>query len=182
MTRFLKNKKGFTLLELVMVLTIIGIIAGLVGPFMIVTVDALGLMTTQSNLYEGAATGLERMSRDIRRLRNDESITNATNTAFQFFDIDDNEITYSVSSSVLLRTISPPSLPVTGLVGEVQSVTFSYYDDDGNALLAPTFGIGTATNIRRIEIDLVMQDGSNSLSIQNVVRPRNLRHESDRFF
>jgi hypothetical protein len=107
------------------------------------------------------------MTQEIRRLRDDQSIDTATSSQFRFFDADDRDIDYSLSGSDLMRNSDI-------LASNVDSITFTYYDSSGAVLSPPTYGIGTATDIRRVEIFFTLQDGIYEFDYQSQVRPRNL--------
>ncbi len=177
-----RGTRGFTLVEMIMSLVIIVILAGLAGPLLAVSVDAMGLHMDRADLDESASLALSRMGREIRRLRNDESVGTASATVFEFVDNDDVQIRYRLTSTTLMRTQG--ANPESGLADQVQAGTlaFTYYDDDGNTIATPTVGLGTSTNIRRVRIQMTFATGTHSLPVQIDIRPRNLRHESEMFF
>ena len=180
---FLKKKKtrGFTLIETLMSIVIVVILAGVAGPILGVMVEGMGYNLRRTNLQETSALARARMSREIRRLRDDASVVTATASEFVFFDLDDVEIRYRLVGSTLTRTQNGST--EYGLADHVQAsgITFIYYDDDGTALAAPVTGIGTDTDIRRVSLKIDFQENADSLSSQIAVSPRNLRHEANLF-
>lgn len=172
---FLK-KNGFTLIETVVVILIMGIIAAIGVPLLLEATEAMSFLTVRPDLTQSADVALSRMSREIRRLRDDISISVATASQFAFYDIDNVLISYSRIGVNLMRN----TLTTDILASNINSLIFTYYDDDGNVLANPTVGIGTLTNIRRIEITLVFQSGF-SYSFRSQIRPPNLRHLSYKF-
>lgn len=175
------RQRGMTLIELVMVLVLIAIIAGLAGPLLAVAVDAITLHMDRVDLEEAANLALARMSREIRRLRNDESVVTATASDFEFVDVNSVQLRYRLVGNTLTRSQAGAD---SGLADQVQAggLTFTYYDDDGSSIATPTVGLGTSTNIRRLAIQIAFQDGGHVVTEQVQVRPRNLRHDSERFF
>ena len=69
------------------------------------------------------------------------------------------------------------------LADQVQAggLGFTYLDDDGNTLASPTVGLGTDTNIRRVQIQIIFQNGNHVMTLQTQVMPRNVRHEAEMF-
>lgn len=176
-------RKGFTLIELVIVMVILGLLLGLSASFSFIMLDTLGLLTRQANLQESADVALSRISRDVRRLRNDQSVTSATVSKFSFIDIPGAEITYRLTGGALVRDYDPAGAPpaVTDEIADnAIALTITYFDDSNTAIGSPT--ISPRTNIRRIEFEIQLQESPHKVTAQTVVRPRNLRHESYMFF
>lgn len=173
---------GFTLIEVLIAIVLLAILAGLTGPLLTVPVDAIGFIMHQINLDESANVAFSRMSREIRRLRDDESVVGANATQFEFIDISGTQIRYRIAGNTLLRRQN--ANPESGLADYLQDngLSFIYYDDDGNGIATPTVGVGTATNIRGVRILATFQDANHLLPVEIQIRPRNLRHESERFF
>ncbi len=177
-------RTGFTLIELVIVIVILGLLLGLSTSFSFIMLDTLGFLTRQANLQESAEVALSRVSRDVRRLRNDQSVVTATASQFTFFDVSSAQITYQLSGGALIRIIDPAGAPpsVTDeLADQVTALAITYYNDAG-ANITGSIVLAPRTNIRRIEFRITLQDGSHTVNAQTRVRPRNLRHESYMFF
>ena len=176
-----RRRYAFTLIEILVVLTVVGLIASVSAPFLVTAVQAIDLLTSQSGLQDNAEVALSRISREARRLRNDQSVQTASGTTFRFTDLDNNDITYTQSGTTLTRQVQPNAADVLADSVSAGGWAITYYDDDGNSLASPTVGIGTSTDIRRIQFQITFQDDNQTLKVDTAVRPRNLRHESDFF-
>ena len=181
-SRYSVRSLGFSLVEMTMAIVIISIIATVAGPLFAVSIDAIGLHTDRVDLEESADLTISRMSREMRRLRNDQSVVTASGTQFEFVDVDSTQIRYRLVGNTLMRRQGAGT--ESGLADNVQTngLTFTYFDDDGNTIATPTVGLGTNTDIRRIRIQTVFQFSTHTLPIEIEIRPRNLRHQSDMFF
>lgn len=175
-----RNKKGFTLVEMIVVIIIVGIIAAIGVVLILSAADALSFLTVRTDMGQSADVGLSRMSQEIRRIKDDTSIYLANQGLFAFIDVDGALIAYGKVGSDLVRY---PGMPTPDILSSnVNSLIFTYYDDDGNVLADPTYGLGVLTNIRRIEVSLVFQIGSSyTFNYNSQIRPRNLRHLSYKF-
>ncbi len=172
--------KGFTLIEMIMSLIIFIIIAELAGPLLSIAVDSISYRVDRVDLEESGNLGLARMSREIRRLRNNQSVVSATATEFEFVDLDNVQIRYRLVGNSLMRRQGAVE---NALADQVQAggLDFTYLDDDGNTLATPTVGLGTNTNIRRVQVQIIFQNGNHVMTLQTQVMPRNVRHEAEMF-
>lgn len=161
--------KGFTLIEIVMVIVLLSIIAGIGVPLLIAVNDGWLIAKRRNQLSEGARVSIDRMIREMRMVSNLTSVVAANSTRFQFVDISNNNITYDLNNSTIRRTISGT---VDILVAEVSSLDFTYYNLNGSTISTPVVG-PSDTDIRRIEIDFTLTNSSN-LSFFSQVSPRNL--------
>lgn len=164
-----------------MAIALVGFLAGVAAPLLAEAVGAVSVHLDRVNLEESASLALSRMSREIRRLRDNASVAAADATQFEFIDKDSIQIRYRLAGNTLMRSQGAVE---AGLADQVKSTTlsFTYYDDDGNSIAAPTVGLGTNTNLRRVGMDVSFEQNSHMVPVEIHVRPRNLRHESDRFF
>lgn len=78
------HQRGFTLIELVMVIIILGIVGSMVAVFMRAPIDAYFDTARRAALTDVADTALRRMARDIQRALPNSIRTNAAGTCIEF--------------------------------------------------------------------------------------------------
>ncbi|MFC1646448.1 type II secretion system protein J [Candidatus Omnitrophota bacterium] len=169
------DRKGFTLIEMIITMLIVGIVGGVGVASMLSATDAVSFLTIRSDMDQSADVALSRMSQDIRRINEDAGILIATPTQLWFKDVDGTTIVYALSSPSLFRFASFWAI----LASDVDSLTFTYYDDANNEIADITeedYG-----HIRWIKVHLTFQQGSYVLDYETKVRPRNLRHLAYKF-
>ncbi len=169
----MKNK-GFTLIELVIVIVILGIIASIATPLLLVISDSLSFLVSRAGMDQAADVALSMMTREVRRLKDDSSVNAAASSQFSFDDVNSNAISYSLSGTDLMRNSDI-------LASDVQDLSFTYYGDSGGTISTPVVS-PNETDIRRIDISLEFMSSGQTFYYKSQVRPRNLRHASERFF
>jgi len=163
------RKNGFTLIELIIVITIIGIIASVVGYILLGAVDAWTFKAKRNDLLWDARLAINRMLREIREIKNLTSVTTASSSQFRFTNINDKSITYSLSGNNLNRTKDGIA---NILAQNVSSLSFSYYDSSGASIAMPAVN-PSATDIRRVRINLTFTNGGQNFYAQSDSVPRN---------
>lgn len=167
----MRRKRGFSLIELIMAIMILGIIAGVGAPLIIEVSEAWIFQTQRKELSESARIAMDRMIREIRRILDRASVITANSTTFQFIDIDNRNITFGISGTVLTRSVN--GIPYR-LASNISSLSFTYYDSAGAVIATPTLN-PAQTDIRRIAIDLTFSLGNQQLSFSSSVSPRRLQ-------
>lgn len=165
------------MVELIMAIVIVGIIFTIAIPLFMKTVESFRYALDRKDLSESADVIMRRMQRDMRRLKNAESIITATASVYEFTDIDGAVIKYSLNGTILERELNSVT---DSLADNVSALTFTYYDDFGGAILTPIVG-ATETDVKMIEVNFTLDDGENALNYKFWVRPLNLIHLSDLF-
>jgi len=163
---------AFTLVELIVVIVVIGIISGVGVASILTASDALAFLTVRSDMDQSADVAMSRMSQEIKRLKDKDSISTANASQFTFTDVVDASLSYWLSGSNFMRNFDILASNVSGLA-------FKYYDENDSELTPPQGG--SDTNVRRVEILLTFQNGAYAFNYQSQVRPRNLIHLSDKF-
>jgi prepilin-type N-terminal cleavage/methylation domain-containing protein len=163
------KKKAFSLMELVVVMVILGILCGVGAHFLIESGDALILQTKRKEIVESGRIAMDRMTREIRQIKDASSVLAAGSSNFQFIDSSNNTITFDRSGSVLRRT---KGISTFSLANNASALTFTYYDANGIVLVSP---ILNPTNIRRIQIDLTFSLSGQQLNFRGQVSLRRLQ-------
>lgn len=160
----IKNTRGITLIEILLVVIIIGVLAGCLAPIITGTVDAWMFSSQRTAMLEDARTSLFRMAREIRLIRGETYISSFSPTLLEFQDYYGNNVRLEQSGTDLLRNghVMASGLKTTG------GLLFLYFD--GNDLQTTV-----TANIRRIVVALTLENGAGELSLQNQVCPRNLQ-------
>lgn len=177
----MREQKGFTLIETVMAIVIVSILATLGAPLLAVGIEAMTLQMDRANLLESGMMVTARLSRELRRCRDEKSLKQATANTLEFFDRDGLLIRYRFAGGLLLRREG--TNPERVLSSDLQdgASAFSYFDGKGNVLGAPLVGENVPTDIRRVEVDLKFQDGPHTMPVRISICPRNLNDEDDLF-
>jgi len=164
--------KAFTIIELVITLVVIGILVWVGIAAMFCGTDGYIFFAQRKEMLADARMSLDRMSREIRMVKNITSITTATQTTFSFIDTSDKNITFSISSGVINRIEDGVT---NSLLGDVDSLTFTYYNA-GDSVIASPIVSPAETDIRRIKISItISKEQGRTLNLQSDITPRNLK-------
>ena len=160
-----KKNRGFTLIEAIIVVTILGIIAG-VGVYSLVNFYNLWTFSTYGMDVLWSSRYLMRdLTTNLRQVRDGSSIGIATPTRFSFTDVNGNIINYNYSNGILQKNN-------TQIMSGFTSFAFTYYDAYNNLLTAPV--LSPSTNIRYLGIAFTLISANQAFSAQTKVKLRNV--------
>jgi len=166
-----KQVSGFSLIELIMIVVLLGIISGVTIPLIFEVVNGWQLSVVRNDLSESAKIGMDRMIREIRQINGRDGVMSATAASFQFTDLNGNNITFYLSSGHLMRTVDGAS---NQLADNLNQLNFTYYDAGGSVIAIPQVS-PQSTDIRMIVIDLSFSYAGAQLNIESGVSPRRLQ-------
>ena len=159
---YIKNKKGFSLIELMVVITILGfVILGLVTFF---TGGTRSWITGQSQLT-AQRNARQAMDRMIKEIRGGEKLLSGSDvdTIIVSFpsSFGESDVTYNLSGTTINRDGNP-------LINDVQHLYFDYYDEGGN----PIASISASRVNINLQVD-VDNDGNADIDLTTEVNLRN---------
>jgi prepilin-type N-terminal cleavage/methylation domain-containing protein len=162
--------RGFTLLEMVMSIVLIGIIASVTVPIIFRVADSWLLAARRNELSESSQIAIDRMVREMRQVKNSAGITSAGSSVFQFTDINNNNIRYNLSGGQLIRTENGNFYQLSD---NVSALAFNYYLKNGTWTSTPA--MSDYANIKMIAVTLTLALAGNALSMEAGVSPRALQ-------
>lgn len=158
---------GFTLIEMVMAMVIMGIVAALAAPIFSQGLSASRLTTENLQTLAKLRYAMARMVREIRQVNYNGGaydITTMTASSLVFANTDTLSTTVSISASGGAITLgySTPSVSAV-LTDEVSSMSFAYYDGNG-AVTA------SLVDLAFVQIDLTLQNPTTGASYMQRTR------------
>ena len=168
----MNNKKGYTLIELIMVIVILGIFFSLSAGSLI-PIFTKGFTTSgdREELRNQARLVTTLLSRDVRNMQDANSLLTAGSSNIVFTNVDGQQIGYSLSGATLNKTINGTSYE---LASNVKTLQFLYLDNNLATIAGPILGPTLTTNVRIIDTTLVLSNNGQQISVDFQVRPRNV--------
>jgi prepilin-type N-terminal cleavage/methylation domain-containing protein len=173
-------RRGFTLIELIITMAVIGIIAGVGAPMLVLLFDSFQYSLYGKDLTERGEVALRRMDREIRRLRNSTSVLTANSTTYQFVDVDGSTIQYQydAANDEIERTAGANT---DVLSANVTSFTLTYLGDDRATTIATPTVNPNATDIKFVRIDMTLSERGNTFNYRLDIKLQNVIHKIDLF-
>ena len=168
MRGLLFSRKGFSLIELVMVIVVVGIISVAVAPIFFGGFQAFFKARDLAGMNAQAELAMDRMAREIRGVDPSQDLDSTTlPTASQLkFRIYNGTaqaawVTYALSGTNLTRNSDT-------LATNTSSLAFSYYKSDGTAL-TPPLTLAQAQSIWLVRVTVQAAGGSLSESLRTTI-------------
>ena len=158
------NKKGYTLIELVIAILLAGIIVGVLGLVVNSGMDAWFFVRSQGKGMMETRSAMNRVVREIRSIKGNanSNILVFNDSRFRFLDINDAIIDYEQDGNDLLRN----DVVILNNLLDPGGLSFTYLNSAGNPTTAKSA-------VRCVRIKLRVVDGSNQVRLQSSASLRN---------
>ncbi len=165
------DKKGFTLIETILTIIVVGIIAGVSGQVLLRGIDAYSMIMNRKDAVQHARVGMDRMMYELL-LVDSSKLTSISDTRIDFIDANGNAANFSRAN--VYGTLDL----VRGndfLAGQVTLLDFDLFKTDGSSAVFPW-------DVRRINIELTTQalGGYGTVPLRTEVFPRNFMYSNFR--
>lgn len=167
-----RNAPGFTLAELLIVIVVASVAAVTFSAMFIEAVKTYQFMDAEKSMLQDARYAEERVERELKRVKDNTSISTANATTLTFTDRSNDAVSFSwsgVSGADLLYTKAGTSQV---LAKGVDSLAFQYWKQNGAA--ATPIVSPSATDIWRVTIYMRLIKGSQTVASFGSVFVRSL--------
>ena len=162
------GQAGFTLVEIVMTMVLVSILAAIAAVIILQGVRGYVGEEARSNVHYQARNAVERMARELRLVRWNQTtasadVTAMTATDFEYTDIQGNKMGFRLNAGALQRTQDGATWQT--LATGATALNFTYLQQD-------RVTAATAATLWFVVINLTDTQGSESLSLRTWVHPR----------
>jgi prepilin-type N-terminal cleavage/methylation domain-containing protein len=154
----MRRVEGFSIVELVMVIAILGILAAFVGPVLLNAMRSYQRVETGVQTQAKMRYALERLSRELREIRRQTTdatfldIASMSASSMAFFKTDGTQVIISAAGNQVNLAYSTLSGMLTDQVG---SFSLAYFQQNATTVAA------SAASISFIQINLTLSEGTN---------------------
>lgn len=159
------DQRGFTLIELVLTIILVGIIAGMASVFLRQGLNAFVAEDARADITNQGRLAMERMAREMRMIRSRTAadLPGCCNAGtLSFVDLNGSAIAYTTAAG---NTITRNGTALAA--GDTIVLNFSYFQQDGSTPAT------LATQVWSIQVDLTVTKNSESQAYRVRVHPRN---------
>lgn len=158
----MRRAEGWSLMELILVILILGIIAAFVGPMLLNAMRAYDATQASSGTAAKMRYAMERMAREVRDMRRNASdsafldVSAMTAATLTFFKTDGKQVTIAGGGATLtLRYVDSTNVVAT-LTDQVAAFNLAYYEPSGVSVAA------AANSLAFVELSLTLTEGSSN--------------------
>jgi len=163
------REEGFSLMEIVIVIVVVGVISATLIPFLKINISAYLSVRSGKDLIQSTRIGIERMIAEMRTIPKADDIDFGLPDEIQFDTPSYANINYELYSGAIVRSEGLFGTMSKVIVG-VKSFNLTYYDEAGN-VISPFYW--PRSDIRRIKIDITVGDDTHNYELSTQISPRN---------
>lgn len=162
----MRKIKGFTLIEMVMVIVLLGIVISMASLIMKAGFDSYFTGESVTALANEASIAMTRMNKELERATG-FTVMDATTVTFVMSN--GVSVNYSLSGTNLYRNTS-----VQSLSQHVTAFSLKYYDDKYAEITLPVSSATVRASARALTISMTVSDGNETIPLISTVYLRNM--------
>ena len=166
MIMFWRSEKGFTLMEMIVVMVVVGVLSVTIAPFIKVNIDSYIQVRNGKDALQATRIALNRMVEEIKRIPSPNSLIWGYSSSIRFRMPNGIRITYRFESGTITRERGFFSTHVVLLKG-VRAFNLTYFGDDGSA------SSSAPSDLRRIKIEINVGTDQQNFTLSKEITPRN---------
>jgi prepilin-type N-terminal cleavage/methylation domain-containing protein len=169
----IKNNKGFTLIEIIIVIIVLGVLSVFGFSFISTAVNTYSKMEKQKSLFDQAVMAMERISRELRDANSISSPANPGDSGSTLTFTKSHGTPQETSTYVITFQLSDTTLQRIG------STTPATVDLADNVKVSSGFLVerGTSPDEDEITITLILEEaGGENITLRTCIYPKNLAY------
>lgn len=165
--RYIRDQRGFTLLELVLSIVVGGVIFGIASETLVRQADTYSFIANRKNSIADVRFGMNKISHELLRLETSD-IQAISPTGISFLDENGQGASFSLGQDGSSLSVYRGN---DALVEDVASIDFEYHNGDGEVIDAVDANID---DVRRIKVTITTEPKGDegAISISTTVVPR----------
>jgi type II secretory pathway pseudopilin PulG len=167
-----RSGAAFTLVEVTIVIVVVSIAGLFLAGVFREAVGAYRFVDVEADLLQQARYAEERTTRELRRVRDDVSLTTASATAVSFLDVDGVPVALSWNGTPGADLRYARNGASQTLATNVDSLAFGYWTANGG--VAVPFVAPASTDVRRITLYLRLARGGQKVAVMGAAALRSL--------
>jgi len=161
----LRGNSGFTLMELVVVMVVVGVLSVTIAPFIKVNIDSYIQVRDGKYALQAARIGLNRMIEEMKRLQTSSDISWGFSNSIQFWIPGVGSVNYRLHNGNLERNNRK-------LLEGVRAFNLTYFKSDGSQKSPPFWW---PSDVWRIKIQIEVGTDEQHFTLSKQVTPRNFQ-------
>jgi len=170
------RSRGYTLIELIISILLMGIVASLLASIIAVNFDTLAEVSNRKKLVTRGMLAVNLFQRELGMLIDSTNFVIANDQQLQFNDKYGNTWEYKITSNEFTRQeIGVGTAKVLAAPVVHANTEFTYYAADNSVLASTPLSEANRKLIRLVKLVLVMDDGDSGIPLLSVVYPENMK-------
>jgi prepilin-type N-terminal cleavage/methylation domain-containing protein len=176
----MRRIEGFSLVELIMVIVILGILAAFVGPVLFNAMRSYDRIQTSVATHAKMRYAMERMARELRDIRRQTTdatffdIASMSAASMAFFKTDGTQVIINAAGNQVNLAYVTSTIVAGMLTDQVGSFTLAYFETNATPVDAASLP-AMAASLSFVEISLTLTEGTNLFPARLRVDLRNPR-------